>query len=119
MEFGYDLSNLRDLLEEGIEASASDTIFIGRDVDRLPNTSCISIPGWSGETAVMQLDLAGFAISSGSACSSGSVSRSEVLNSLGYDDVTAGSAIRVSLGPYNTEEEVLKKIEDTRKLQKI
>jgi cysteine desulfurase len=102
-----EVSNLRDLLEEGIEASASDTIFIGRDVDRLPNTSCISIPGWSGETAVMQLDLAGYAISSGSACSSGSVSRSEVLNSLGYDDVTAGSAIRVSLGPYNTEEEVL------------
>ena len=49
----------------------------------------------------------GFAISSGSACSSGSVSRSKVLKSLGYDDVTAGSAIRVSLGPYNTEEEVL------------
>ena len=82
-------------------------IFIGKDVHRLPNTSCISIPGWSGETAVMQLDLAGFAISSGSACSSGSVSRSKVLKSLGYDDVTAGSAIRVSLGPYNTENEVL------------
>ena len=102
-----EVSNLRNLLEEGIEAIASDAIFIGRNVDRLPNTSCVSVPGWSGETAVMQLDLAGFAISSGSACSSGSVKRSNVLNSLGYDDATAESAIRVSLGPHNTEGEVL------------
>ena len=81
-------------------------IVFGEDVPRLPNTSCFAVPGWKGETQVMQLDLAGFAVSAGSACSSGKVGPSRVLKAMGFDDVTASSAIRVSMGPTTTKDEV-------------
>ncbi|MDF1707282.1 MAG: aminotransferase class V-fold PLP-dependent enzyme [Paracoccaceae bacterium] len=102
------VAELRNILEKAIEAGAPDTIFPGRDVDRLPNTSCIATPGWKGETQVMQMDLAGFAVSAGSACSSGKVRASRVLRAMGYDDDVAGGAIRVSLSPQTTEDEVLR-----------
>ncbi len=97
---------LRDRLETALAQGASGTIFVGRDRTRLPNTSCLATPGWKGETQVMALDLAGFAISAGSACSSGKVRPSRVLAAMGYDDLTAASAIRVSLGPATTEDEI-------------
>ncbi|MDX5381574.1 MAG: aminotransferase class V-fold PLP-dependent enzyme [Rhodobacterales bacterium] len=100
------VAKLRNILEETIEAGAPDTIFPGRQALRLPNTSCFATPGWKGETQVMQMDLAGFAISAGSACSSGKVRASRVLRAMGYDDDVAGGAIRVSLGPQTTEDEV-------------
>lgn len=100
------VAEFRNILEMAIEADAPDTIFPGRDTTRLPNTTCIATPGWKGETQVMQMDLAGFAISAGSACSSGKVRASRVLRAMGYDDDVAGGAIRVSLGPQTTEEEV-------------
>ncbi len=100
------VAKLRNILEETIEAGAPDTIFPGRQAQRLPNTSCFATPGWKGETQVMQMDLAGFAISAGSACSSGKVRASRVLRAMGYDDDVAGGAIRVSLGPQTTEDEV-------------
>ncbi len=56
----------------------------------------------------MQMDLAGFAVSAGSACSSGKVRASLVLRAMGFDEVTAASAVRVSLGPDTTKEEVLR-----------
>lgn len=102
------VAELRNILEKAIEAGAPETIFPGRDVDRLPNTSCIATPGWKGETQVMQMDLAGFAVSAGSACSSGKVRASRVLRAMGYDDDVAGGAIRVSLSPQTTEDEVLR-----------
>ena len=74
----------------------------------LPNTSCFITPGWRGETQVMQMDLAGFAISAGSACSSGKVATSRVLAAMGFDDAEASCAVRVSLGPDTTEEQVLR-----------
>ena len=97
----------RNILESSIEESAKETIFVGKSQRRLPNTSCFAIPGWKGETQVMQMDLAGFAISAGSACSSGKVRSSRVLRAMGYDEATARSAIRVSLGPETTQEDVL------------
>ena len=100
------VAELRNILENAIEAGAPDTIFPGREGERLPNTSCFATPGWEGETQVMQMDLAGFAISAGSACSSGKVRASRVLRAMGYDDDVAGGAIRVSLGPQTTEDEV-------------
>ncbi|MEM7711942.1 MAG: aminotransferase, partial [Pseudomonadota bacterium] len=67
-----------------------------------------AVPGWAGETQVMQMDLAGFAVSAGSACSSGKVARaSRVLLAMGFDKTTASSAIRVSIGPTTTEAEVM------------
>ena len=78
---------------------------------RLPNTLCLIAPGWKGETQVMQMDLAGFAVSAGSACASGKVRSSSVLRAMGFDEVEAASAIRFSLGPQVTEDEVLRCID--------
>ncbi|MBO9445032.1 cysteine desulfurase family protein [Ruegeria sp. R14_0] len=98
----------RNILEIALEAGSKSTIFVGKGQDRLPNTTCFATPGWKGETQVMQMDLAGFAVSAGSACSSGKVRASAVLTAMGFDEVTAASAIRVSLGPRTTEEDVLR-----------
>jgi cysteine desulfurase len=98
---------LRILLENTLEAAAPDLIIMGEAGTRLPNTVCFAVPGWRGDTQVMQMDLAGFAVSAGSACSSGKIRRSGVIAAMGYDDETAGSAIRVSLGPTTTEAEVM------------
>ncbi|SPJ28949.1 cysteine desulfurase family protein [Falsiruegeria mediterranea] len=102
------VAELRNILEKALEAGASKTIFVGYGQKRLPNTLCFATPGWKGETQVMQMDLAGFAISAGSACSSGKVKASSVLTAMGYDEATASSAIRVSLGPETSEEDVLR-----------
>ena len=75
---------------------------------RLPNTLCLIAPGWKGETQVMAMDLAGFAISAGSACSSGKVRASRVLRAMGFDEGLSSQAIRVSLGPQTTEDQVLR-----------
>ena len=100
------VEKLRNILENALAATADQTIFVGKGARRLPNTSCFATPGWKGETQVMAMDLAGFAISAGSACSSGKVRESRVLRAMGYDAVTARSAIRVSLGPTTTESEI-------------
>ena len=105
------VEKLRNILESSIEESAKETIFVGKSEERLPNTSCILTPGWKGETQVMQMDLAGFAISAGSACSSGKVKSSRVLSAMGFDEVQAASAIRVSLGPETTEDEISRFVE--------
>jgi cysteine desulfurase len=102
------VAKLRNILETAIEAAEKSTIFVGKGLDRLPNTSCFASPGWKGETQVMAMDLAGFAVSAGSACSSGKVKTSRVLQALGFDDEVASSAIRVSLGIETTEDEVLR-----------
>lgn len=98
---------LRDRLEDRLKETAPELIVFGDQAPRLPNTSNVAVPGWKGETQVIQMDLAGFAISAGSACSSGKVTASRVLMAMGFDEVTAGSAIRVSLGPTTTEAEVM------------
>jgi cysteine desulfurase len=95
------LVELRDALEEAILEAAPDAVIMGRDAPRVGNTSCIAMPGMLAETQVMAFDLAGFAVSAGSACSSGKVRRSHVLAAMGQGDDLASSAIRVSLG-WNT-----------------
>lgn len=98
--------SLRDGFEARILDAAPDVVIAGAGAARLPNTSCVISAGWKGETQVMQMDLQGFAISAGSACSSGKVRESRVLRAMGYDGVQAASAIRVSLGPRTTEDEM-------------
>jgi cysteine desulfurase len=100
------VAGLRIILETAIEATASSTILVGKGLARLPNTICLIAPGWKGETQVMAMDLAGFAISAGSACSSGKVRPSRVLRAMGHSEVEAASAIRVSLGPGTTQNDV-------------
>lgn len=102
-----EVEKLRNILETALAAGAKETIFVGKEASRLPNTSCFATPGWKGETQVMQMDLAGYAISAGSACSSGKVKTPRVLRAMGLDDQAAESAVRVSLGPTTTEDDVL------------
>jgi cysteine desulfurase len=100
------VARLRIILETAIEAASPSTILVGKAGARLPNTTCLIAPGWRGETQVMAMDLAGFAVSAGSACSSGKVRPSRVLRAMGFSEVEAASAIRVSLGPATTQDEV-------------
>lgn len=93
------VEKIRNVLESTLSGGAKQTISVGKAAMRLPNTLCLIAPGWRGETQVMAMDLAGYAISAGSACSSGKVRASRVLQAMGYDDALAGQAIRVSLGP--------------------
>ena len=102
------VKKLRKILENTLATEAKETIFVGKDLERLPNTSCFVSPGWKGETQVMQMDLAGFAVSSGSACSSGKVKVPRVLRAMGLSDAEAECALRVSLGPQTTETDVLR-----------
>ncbi len=102
------IQGLRDRLETSLQASVPDVEFFSSAVERLPNTSCLSAPGLKAETLLMQLDLAGLAVSAGSACSSGKVARSHVLDAMGIDEDLAGGAVRVSLGWKTTEQDIEK-----------
>ncbi len=102
------VAELRNTLNQALSSQGFNTISVGNSVARLPNTLCLIAPNWKGETQVMVMDLGGFAISAGSACSSGKVRASRTLQAMGYDDTLAGQAIRISLGPVTTEEEVLR-----------
>lgn len=102
------VEKLRNILEKTIAEFSNKTIFVGQPGTRLPNTSCFITPDWRGETQVMAMDLAGFAVSAGSACSSGKVRSSRVLRAMGYDETLAACAIRVSLGPWTTEDEIMR-----------
>jgi len=97
---------LRDRLEGGLSEFGQSITVLGQNAPRLPNTSCVSIAGKSSETLVMALDLAGYAISAGSACSSGKVRPSPVALAMGYGEEIARSAIRISLGWWNNEAEI-------------
>lgn len=92
------VGQLRDAMEARILTNVPDATIHGAQTERLANTSCIGLPGVSGEMQVMTLDLAGIAVSAGSACSSGKITPSHVLRAMGQSDAAARSAIRVSLG---------------------
>jgi cysteine desulfurase len=92
------IADLRDQMEASIRAFANDATPIAANVERLANTSSLAMPGIPAATQVMALDLAGFAVSAGAACSSGKVQRSHVLDAMGLDDALVTSTIRVSLG---------------------
>jgi len=92
-------------------AKVPEAVIFGREVQRLPNTSLIGIDGASAATLLMALDLSGFAVSSGSACSSGKVKRSHVLDAMGVPQRLAESAIRVSLGRGTSDDDILRFVE--------
>lgn len=93
------ISLLRDKFEKRISELRPDAIIFGNKVERLPNTTCVALEGISSESQVIRLDLEGFAVSAGSACSSGKITPSHVLLSMGVDYELAKCAIRVSIGP--------------------
>lgn len=95
---------LRDQLERGLQNLGA--VIFGRDAERLPNTSFFAFPHIEGETLVMALDRQGFAVASGSACSSDSTEPSHVLLAMNVEPVIARGAVRVSLGGNNTAAQV-------------
>ena len=95
---------MRDGIENAILSVAPDAQIFGRTTERLANTVFFAIPGIKAETAQIAFDLAGVALSAGSACSSGKVGPSHVLKAMGYAD-TEG-AVRVSIGHGTTDAEI-------------
>ena len=101
----HHLLQLRELFESRLAAIPGVIIF-GCDAERLPNTSYFSLPYYHGETLLMELDRAGFALASGSACHSEVTKASHVLSAMGIDEGIALNAVRVSFGMSNTLQEV-------------
>jgi cysteine desulfurase len=102
-----DASNpLRDEFEAQLLRLVPDAVIFGTNAPRLDNTSNFALPGVAAETALMALDLDGVMVSSGSACSSGKVKPSHVLNAMDVPDDLARSALRVSFGWNSTEADV-------------
>jgi cysteine desulfurase len=100
------LEALRDELADKLAASGGT--IIAAESERLPNTLAVACPGKPAETQVMALDIAGFAVSAGSACSSGKVRRSHVLTAMGLPDDVAACTLRISIGPATTAEDLTK-----------
>jgi cysteine desulfurase len=95
---------VRDRLETGL--AEGPTEIFGRKAERLPNTSLFAAPGLRAETALINLDLDGLAVSSGSACSSGKVTPSHVLAAMAVPEKLVSGAIRLSIGPSTSENEI-------------
>jgi cysteine desulfurase len=109
------LEGLRDRLEAGLRNTPAATIFSG-EVRRLPNTVLFTTQGLKAETAVIGFDLAGISVSSGSACSSGKVQPSHVLEAMGFTPELAQGAVRLSMGWSTSETDVDSALEAWRKL---
>ncbi len=101
--YAQHVRGLRDAFEAGLPDAVQ---VVGGDQARLPNTSCILVPGKSASILLMKADLAGLAISSGSACSSGKVTQSHVLSAMGIAPKLASTALRVSFGRTSRSEDV-------------
>ena len=100
------LASLRTRLETGLAAMRPDAVIFGQGAPRLPNTTAFAFPDIANETLLIALDLAGMAVSTGSACSSGKVSRSLVLEAMGVDAHLRSGMLRVSLGWASTDVDV-------------
>ena len=109
------LESLRNRLESGLVLTPGVIVF-SRDAPRLPNTTLFTVPGLKAETAVIGFDLAGFAVSSGSACSSGKVQPSHVLEAMGAGPELAQGAVRLSLGWSTSDADIDRCLEAWRKL---
>jgi cysteine desulfurase len=100
------MRQLRASLEAGVKRLTPAAVIVGEGAERISNTSCLALPGKSAETLVIKLDLAGVAVSAGAACSSGKVGESHVLAAMGLAPEITRAAIRVSLGPDQSEDDV-------------
>lgn len=101
-----EMAKLRDELEARVLSLSPNAVIVGQGAPRLANTMALALPGKHAETLVIRLDLLGFAVSAGSACSSGKVGASHVLEAMGLGPEIAASTIRISLGPATTREDI-------------
>jgi cysteine desulfurase len=109
------LETLRNRLESGLRQAPGVVVF-SDEAPRLPNTTLFTVPGLKAETAVIGFDLAGIAVSSGSACSSGKVQPSHVLKAMGFGPELAQGAVRLSLGWSTSGADIDRCLEAWRKL---
>ncbi len=100
------VADLREAIEQGVKNINPRAIIMGEGVARLPNTTCLTMPGVDSQTQVIAFDLCGVGISAGSACSSGKTKTSSVLKAMNLCDEVAGCAVRVSLGWSSTAKDV-------------
>jgi cysteine desulfurase len=98
------LAVLRTRLEEGVKAAGG--VVIGEGSPRLPTIGTVALPGASSAALLVQFDLAGIAVSAGSACSSGKMKESAVLAAMGVAPELAGGFLRISFGPHSSEAEI-------------
>lgn len=109
------LRGLQERLEDGLKQTPGVIVFAA-DVPRLPNTTLFTVPGLKAETAVIGFDLAGIAVSSGSACSSGKVQPSHVLAAMGLGRDLAQGGVRLSMGWSTSEADIDSTLKGWRKL---
>lgn len=109
------VARLRDRLEESLRQTCGLIVF-SENLPRLPNTTLFAVSGLKAETAVIGFDLEGISVSSGSACSSGKVQLSHVLEAMGYANDLAKGGVRVTLGWLTREDEVDRAVEAWKKL---
>jgi cysteine desulfurase len=100
------VGGLRDRLEERILATVPGTVVNGQRDQRVPNTTNVSFERVEAESLLIALDLEGVAVSTGSACSSGTLEPSHVLRAMGFQSHRTQNSLRFSLGMFSTEEEV-------------
>ncbi len=110
-----EIKNLRDQMESQILERIPAVRIVGQETDRLPNTSCLIIDDVDGEILLMNLDIEGYAVSTGAACSSGSPDPSPVLLAMGYLRREAQHSLRISLGWHNTQDEIIGFVEALKK----
>ena len=100
------IAPLRDALEQGLKAIEPDLVIFGEGEQRLPNTSFFAVPDASSMTLMMGLDLEGISVSTGTACSSGKVGQSRLIEAMGREDDAPKGALRISLGPASSQQEI-------------
>lgn len=110
-EVAPEMTRLRDLFEQRVLSEIQNVSVTGSESLRVPNTSSLVITGADGETLLMSLDLEGYAVSTGAACSSGNPEPSPVLLNMGLSRQEAQNSLRVSIGWDTTEEEIHKFVE--------
>ena len=99
------IKKVRDFFEKELINENNDILLVGNQSRRLPNTFMFCIPGISSNDILIALDIEGFELSAGSACSSGKIEPSRTLEAMGLSDTILNSSVRVSLGPYNNYEQ--------------
>jgi cysteine desulfurase len=108
------MAGLRERLEHGVKQGGG--VVIAEDSPRIATIGAVALPGASNASLLIQLDLAGIAVSAGSACASGKMKASEVLAAMGVPDEIAGSLIRVSFGPSTSEADVDRFLAEWRRI---
>ena len=106
------LAELRSRLEAGVREAGG--VVVAEDAPRIATIGSVALPGGSNASLLVQLDLAGIAVSAGSACSSGKMKASDVLAAMGVPNEVAGGFIRVSFGPHTSESDVDRFLDEWR-----